>query len=88
MGAVRLCQAKIKPLLAVGDFDSATEEQVKLVKETSQAICSLPAKKDYTDTEVALLEIERRYHPEQIIVYGATGGRSDHFWLIYLVFCG
>lgn len=45
MGAVRLCQAKIKPLLAVGDFDSATEEQVKLVKETSQAICSLPAKK-------------------------------------------
>jgi len=25
MGAVRLCQAKIKPLLAVGDFDSATE---------------------------------------------------------------
>ena len=79
MGAVRLCQAKIKPLLAVGDFDSATEEQVKLVKEASQAICSLPAKKDYTDTEVALLEIERRYHPEQIIVYGATGGRSDHF---------
>ena len=37
MGAVRLCQAKIKPLLAVGDFDSATEEQVKLVKRNQSS---------------------------------------------------
>lgn len=77
-GAVRLCNAGIKPLLAVGDFDTATTKQAQLVKRMSEETYQLPPEKDYTDTEVSLLEIKKRFAPEKITVYGATGGRVDH----------
>lgn len=79
LGAVRLCEAGIKPAFSVGDFDTATPKQTQLVKNMSLDLVTLPAQKDYTDTEVALLEIQKRYCPTEIRVYGATGGRIDHF---------
>lgn len=78
-GAVHLVQHGISPLFSIGDFDSATAEEKALVQQSSRKVITAVPEKDQTDTELALLESELTYCPEMINVYGATGGRLDHF---------
>ena len=61
----------ITPHLAVGDFDShpAPDFEVEAV--------SLPCEKDDTDTMYAIKEALSRGYRD-ILILGATGGRSDH----------
>ncbi len=61
----------ITPHLAVGDFDShpAPDFEVETV--------SLPSEKDDTDTMYAVKEALARGYRD-ILLLGATGGRSDH----------
>lgn len=66
----------IKPDLAVGDFDSASE-QTKLAYENFEHVIRLNPMKDYTDTHVAVEQAFLR-QPKQIILVGATGTRFDH----------
>lgn len=58
----------------LGDFDSlahdADTSNVKSIKK-------FPSYKDYTDTELALLEAEEK-QAENIILIGGNGGRFDH----------
>lgn len=62
----------ILPDIIVGDFDSYTGE----LPETAEIIRSVPEKDD-TDTMLAVkTAIDRG--AEQIIIYGALGGRLDH----------
>lgn len=84
-GAVRLCEAGIRPLLSIGDFDSSTNRERYLVGVMSREVLTSVPEKDDTDTELCLRLIEERFHPEQITVYGATGGRIDH--LLANLFC-
>ena len=84
-GAVRLCEAGIKPLLSIGDFDSSTNRERYLVDVMSREVMTSVPEKDDTDTELCLRLIEQRFHPDLISIYGATGGRIDH--LLANLFC-
>lgn len=74
-GAEKLIGRGITPAWAIGDFDSIDNPEVlKQIKE----IEVLPARKDVTDTHAALeWAIDMGY--DDICIYGATGGRLDHF---------
>lgn len=64
----------INPVFVVGDFDSLEDEDC--IKGIDAKI--LPERKDVTDTHSALeWAINNGY--DEIDIYGATGGRLDHF---------
>lgn len=62
--------------LAVGDFDSVPPD-IKQKYQSRENTVSLNAKKDYSDTHIAILEALKQ-KPDTIIIVGATGGRIDH----------
>jgi thiamine pyrophosphokinase len=78
-GAWHLIQNGITPLEAIGDFDSMQLEQQAIVQEKVAAghITHVRAEKDETDTELALMRAAT-YEPDEIHVFGVTGGRIDH----------
>ena len=59
--------------LAVGDFDSITNETLASIAATERH----PADKDATDLELAL-DAALRLEPERILVVGSAAGRLDH----------
>lgn len=64
----------IKPIYAIGDFDSIRDEHLLLNLKMER----LPTRKDVTDTHAALeYAIDKGY--DEIDIYGVTGGRLDHF---------
>nr|WP_263313536.1 thiamine diphosphokinase [Mammaliicoccus sp. Marseille-Q6498] len=76
-GTLDLINHQIEPVAAVGDFDSVNEEELKQIKER---INVNPVQKEKDDTDLALatnLAVELGY--KDISIYGATGGRLDHF---------
>lgn len=74
-GAFICAQAKIKMSLAVGDFDSVTQEQYKLIQNYAQDIHILNIEKDISDTEYALSLMKS---DDDVTVLGGLGGRLDH----------
>lgn len=83
-GALRLIENGITPQIAVGDFDSTSSNQFKLIEENSEKIEKLKIEKDYTDAEIALHEAVNLDSEGKIVVFGGTGGRIDHLLnLIY-----
>lgn len=74
-GIEKLLSRGITPEWAIGDLDSIDNADVlKKIKE----IRTLPVRKDVTDTHAALeWAIDMGY--DDISIYGATGGRLDHF---------
>ncbi|WP_281164864.1 thiamine diphosphokinase [Liquorilactobacillus sicerae] len=77
-GALYLVQNGIQPLLAIGDFDSATSMERKLIFAKSQRVITDQPEKDDTDTELAVRHLLTDYQAARINIYGATGGRIDH----------
>lgn len=76
-GILSLNRLNIQPKYIIGDFDSADFSIV----ENLDNVTKLPCRKDYTDTEVAIIEaIELGY--DELELYGVTGGRLDHFFAI------
>ena len=63
--------------LAIGDFDSVSGEERKLIEEMSDEVIRLNPVKDESDSQAALEEIMRRGY-EKVLVIGAFGGRLDH----------
>lgn len=80
-GALALIQRKIQPHIAIGDFDSVSEDQRQLIKEKATTFIELPAEKDMTDCEAAVEYAVSQGHKE-IILYGVTGGRFDHQYAV------
>ena len=83
-GMKPLLHAGIQPDLLVGDFDSfdpATSGSVscEVIREEEQ---------DSTDLEKALRHLPGDKPPDEIVLLGATGGRSDHFLTNILVVSG
>lgn len=76
-GIAWLNKLAIQPIYIVGDFDSYDQNQIM----ESAHITILPCHKDYTDTEVALMEAVKMGYDE-IELYGVTGGRLDHFFAV------
>ncbi|MFT9388652.1 MULTISPECIES: thiamine diphosphokinase [Leuconostoc] len=86
-GAWRLYQHGMAMMMAVGDFDSLAASELATLQAHLQAneIIHVQAEKDETDTELALRYAQEQ-KPDQIKVFGATGGRVDHLlsnlWLM------
>lgn len=66
----------VKPDMIVGDFDSAPvaqwEERFSEIPKVT-----FPKEKDYTDTELAIVEALKQ-PVEQVCILGAIGSRLDH----------
>ncbi|SEK83964.1 thiamine pyrophosphokinase [Carnobacterium iners] len=86
-GAMRLLDYGIKPILALGDFDSITSVELEYLKNEVKDVRQFPAEKDATDTELAVRVAFGEFSPEEVTLYGATGGRLDHLlnnlWLVF-----
>ncbi len=75
-GVKLLLKYNVTPDLIVGDFDSAPKGEWLSVF-TDVPVVTFPKEKDYTDTELAILEALK--HPcETICILGGTGTRLDH----------
>lgn len=76
-GALFLAQFDIKMDHVVGDFDSVSELDYFYILSNTKTHEKLVAEKDDTDLEAAIKHaIDAGC--DEIIVYGATGGRIDH----------
>ncbi|MCA9839716.1 MAG: thiamine diphosphokinase [Trueperaceae bacterium] len=64
----------LQPDLIVGDFDSASEFDLKNFEGIPQK--GFPPEKDWLDLELALAEVLKQ-NPDRISMMGATGGRLD-----------
>jgi thiamine pyrophosphokinase len=77
-GVIYLQEAGITPARAFGDFDSITDQERENLSKSSLHIDLFPSEKDQTDTEIAI-EWAILQEPDEIILFGSTGGRLDHF---------
>ncbi|MDT7014287.1 thiamine diphosphokinase [Levilactobacillus namurensis] len=78
-GTLRLIGLNIQPVAAIGDFDSLQEPELQLVRRNVKDIRQAQPEKDFTDTQMAVMVAFRDYHADRVDIYGATGGRLDHF---------
>lgn len=76
-GSECLYQYNIIPDLILGDFDSTKKEILDELKVKVKEIMEFPPEKDYTDTEIALMEAAKR-GAKKIYLLGGIGSRIDH----------
>ncbi|NRT77187.1 thiamine diphosphokinase [Clostridium beijerinckii] len=76
-GSECLYKYNIIPDLLLGDFDSAKKEILDNMKLKVKEVLEFQPEKDYTDTEIAVMEAIKR-GAEKIYLFGATGTRMDH----------
>lgn len=78
-GCLKLLGQGLPLELAVGDFDSVSETDLNNIKsQAKQVVQSVPEKND-TDLELALKAVFEEDPTARVSVYGAFGGRLDHF---------
>jgi len=76
-GALRLLAMGQVPVMAVGDFDSVSKAEAEQVFNQVPTVFRSNPIKDYTDTERLVREVDKMFNPDEIEIYGATGGRLD-----------
>ncbi|TGB00243.1 thiamine diphosphokinase [Sporolactobacillus shoreae] len=76
-GTFVLLKAGITPVRAFGDFDSLNENEKSVVFDSGVDLKVFPPEKDKTDLELAL-DWALGHAPEELLIFGATGGRLDH----------
>lgn len=85
-GALRLVKRGIQPVMVVGDFDSINSTELQAVKDALVGAVVVKPDQDHTDTQLALKSIFEQLRPDEVHLYGATGGRLDHLlaniWLV------
>ena len=78
-GCLKLLEQGLPLDIAVGDFDSISEVDFRKIQaQAKQVVQSVPEKND-TDLELALKAVFEAYPEAAVTVYGAFGGRLDHF---------
>ncbi|MCH4170534.1 MAG: thiamine diphosphokinase [Lactobacillus sp.] len=78
-GTLRLLKLGLTPILAVGDFDSLDDAELKTIQQRVANIHYAKPEKDDTDSELGLSLAIKDLQADQIVLYGATGARIDHF---------
>lgn len=78
-GGLYLLENGIIPEIAIGDFDSISKKEQKLLRENVPDFKKFPPEKDDSDSELCLLAAREKFNAQEYYVYGATGGRIDHF---------
>lgn len=85
-GALRLVKRGIQPVMVVGDFDSIDAAELQTVKDALVGAVVVKPDQDHTDTQLAIKSIFEQLQPDEVHLYGATGGRLDHLlanmWLV------
>ncbi|MEA5156975.1 thiamine diphosphokinase [Lactiplantibacillus plantarum] len=85
-GALRLAKRGIQPVMVVGDFDSIDAAELQTVKDALVGAIVVKPDQDHTDTQLAIKSIFEQLQPDEVHLYGATGGRLDHLlanmWLV------
>jgi len=77
-GGVRYPLALSVPVAAaIGDFDSTPPELLQIVSRSAGEVIRYPERKDKTDLELAL-DYARGRGVEEVLIFGALGGRLDH----------
>lgn len=77
-GAARyLISMDITPDLLVGDLDSIAKEDLAWMKQKGVEVKKFPARKDFTDSELAL-EYALELNPLRVTIIGGVGSRWDH----------
>ena len=76
-GSECLYRYNITPNLLLGDFDSTKKEILEQIRSQVEEILEFPPEKDYTDTEIAIIEAIKR-GAKKIYLFGAIGSRMDH----------
>ena len=64
--------------LAIGDFDSVSQEEFQEIQKVAKKTIQAPAEKDDTDTELALKTVFAKFPRAEVTVFGVFGGRLDH----------
>lgn len=86
-GSFYLQERGITPDVAVGDFDSLSSEEFKLVQTQAGKVIQAPAEKDETDTQLGLSLAANIASDCPVILIGGTGGRLDHqmanLWMMF-----
>ena len=77
-GSLWVLEENLPLALAVGDFDSVTEEERQVIQKRAQHFVQARPEKDDTDLELALLTIFENNPQAQVTIFGALGGRIDH----------
>jgi thiamine pyrophosphokinase len=75
-GALHCLDLGVNPHIVIGDFDSLAAEQLSRLEASGTQLIRHPARKDYTDLELALLHA-RQLSANQVIIFGALGNRWD-----------
>ena len=81
-GALRLVRAGYVLDMALGDFDSVSEEERQVIEAHSQEFQAFPSEKDDTDGHLALDMAMTRWPEADYVALGflgERGGRLDHF---------
>jgi thiamine pyrophosphokinase len=78
-GVYHLLKRNIKPLIAFGDFDSVSSEELKFIEDRVIELKKYKPEKDETDMELAF-NWALVQGPSIIRLFGATGGRLDHLF--------
>jgi thiamine pyrophosphokinase len=77
-GALFLIRQQLVPDLAIGDFDSVSEDEKAEIRRVSRQFREFdPVDKNWTDTETAF-DWALRQEPAEIVLLGALGTRFDH----------
>ena len=76
-GALNLLERDIAFNVAIGDFDSVSKKERRIIDEKIKTVIELSTDKDVTDCEAAVEYATNQGH-KKIYLYGTTGGRFDH----------
>ncbi|GAB6091930.1 thiamine diphosphokinase [Furfurilactobacillus curtus] len=77
-GAIRLLELGITPIIALGDFDSSKQGEFERVQAAVKDLRQVGSAKDETDTQLGVRVAMTEFSADEIVIYGATGGRLDH----------
>lgn len=77
-GSLKILEAGHPLALAVGDFDSVSTDELTQIRQGASELVLAPKDKNDTDTELALLELFKRWPQASVSVFGSLGGRLDH----------
>jgi thiamine pyrophosphokinase len=71
----------VEPDLLIGDMDSISEDTLEFYEEQGVEIRRFPTRKDEIDTELAIMEAEKRSAP--VLVTGVFGTRLDQTFAVF-----
>jgi len=77
-GSLFLLDQGVCPDLAIGDFDSVSDEELLRIKGKAKEVIQAQPEKDDTDLELAVLACFERCPDAYLTIFGAFGGRLDH----------